>query len=58
MVVHSLSSEDSLMLVTFSTKANTVIPLTPMTDQNKAMSESKIESLETEGSTNLWAGIV
>jgi hypothetical protein len=56
-VLTSLNDHDRFGLVTFSTQGKLIFDLTYMTEAGKAMALSKVDSLKTGGSTNLWDGL-
>lgn len=56
-IIHSLTAEDRLALVTFDSKAQVVFSLREMNDQGRAESIKQVEKLQTAGSTNLWDGL-
>eukprot|EP00928_Gymnodinium_smaydae_P005605 TRINITY_DN11904_c0_g1_i1.p1 TRINITY_DN11904_c0_g1~~TRINITY_DN11904_c0_g1_i1.p1 ORF type:complete len:1021 (-),score=117.12 TRINITY_DN11904_c0_g1_i1:307-2919(-) len=57
-VISSLKEGDRLALVSFNHEANTVLNLTDMTPSGQAMALEALDSLEDEGQTNIWAGIL
>lgn len=56
-IIQTAMDADHIGIVTFSDNARTVLPLTPMNIQGKEIATKAVQSLITEGSTNLWAGI-
>ncbi|CAF1510461.1 unnamed protein product [Adineta ricciae] len=56
-IIHSLTAEDRLALVTFDSKAQVVFSLREMNDQGRAESIKQVEQLQTAGATNLWDGL-
>jgi hypothetical protein len=57
-ILETLDENDRLGLVTFSTEAQVVQQLLPMTKKNKKAALSKIEGLAVDSMTNLWHGIL
>lgn len=56
-VIKSLSSNDRLAIVTFSDSAEIVLPLTYMDEQGQNAAITILKSLQSDASTNLWAGL-
>lgn len=56
-VMHMLGDRDRLSLVSFSTKAQTVLPLTAMTAAGRAEAMAALDRLQPGGTTNIWDGI-
>ena len=56
-ILSKLDERDRLAIVTFSTKAKVVLPLTRMTHKAKDDADIRIEQLQPLDITNLWAGI-
>lgn len=56
-VIESLSSHDSLGIVTYSTSSEIILPVKKMSHKNKEEACRLVNSLCTTGSTNLWAGL-
>ncbi|KAL2172696.1 hypothetical protein VTG60DRAFT_4142 [Thermothelomyces hinnuleus] len=56
-ILETLDERDRLGIVTFSTEAQTIQGLTPMTAEKKASLVKKINSLQGVSMTNLWSGI-
>ena len=56
-VIHCLSSEDRLGIVTYSDTAQVVLSATRMDDEGKAMAQKALETLRPDGQTNLWQGL-
>ena len=54
--VHTLSPGDRCALVSFSTEAFVVLPLTQMDVAGKEAAEQQISALRADGQTNLWGG--
>ncbi|KAL4446029.1 hypothetical protein ABPG74_011021 [Tetrahymena malaccensis] len=57
MIVNTLTPDDNLSVVAFSSQASIVFDTLKMDDANKTLAIDKIEKLEADGSTNLWDGI-
>ena len=57
-VVNLLSASDQLSIVTYSTSAKVVSNPMSMTPANKTLTLSRIDALQTEGSTNIWDGLL
>lgn len=56
-IIDSLTPEDNLSLVAYSSAARTVLRLTSMTTQGKQTALLALLALEPDGSTNLWDGL-
>jgi len=56
-VIAMLKPDDTFGLVTFSGTSSKAFPLTKMDAAGREKATSKVESLETKGTTNLWAGL-
>lgn len=56
-IVYTLDEDDRFSLVSYSTSARVAMKLEKMTIEGKQKAISIIESLHTEGSTNLWDGL-
>ncbi|EXJ88576.1 hypothetical protein A1O1_05506 [Capronia coronata CBS 617.96] len=56
-VLETLGKDDRLAIVTFSDDAKIVQKLVQMTPQGKQTAWKRIDGLQTESCTNLWAGI-
>jgi hypothetical protein len=56
-VLTSLSPLDELSIVSFSSEAKVVLPLTLMSEEGKAVATTQLKSLRPDCLTNLWAGI-
>jgi hypothetical protein len=52
-----LSDNDRFALVTYSNKANTILPLTFMNEEGKTKAILAIENMNASGGTNIWDGI-
>lgn len=57
-VIAMMSPKDSLALVSFNDEADILLPMTRQDVTGKTASLAAVSSLEPDGSTNLWAGIV
>jgi hypothetical protein len=57
-ILETLDKNDRLGLVTFSTEAEVVQQLLPMTKKNKKAALTKIEGLKVDSMTNLWHGLL
>ncbi len=53
-----LQPRDRLSIVTFSSRANVVLPLTYMNEAGKESVKTELARLDPSGSTNLWDGLV
>lgn len=56
-VIHSLSAEDQLGIVTYSDAAEVKLALTAMDAAGKAAAEAALQTLRADGQTNLWQGL-
>jgi len=56
-VVHAMTSDQMFGLVTFSTDATTVLPMTRMNIEGKKKALAVLKTINVEGSTNIWEGI-
>jgi adenylate kinase len=56
-VIHTLTDNDRVAIVAFSSSASIVFPLTEMNSAGKAAAVSSLERLESDGQTNIWAGL-
>ncbi len=54
---HSLDSLDRLSIVTFSTNATLLLPLTLMNDQGLAAIDEAVSKMLPDDNTNLWSGL-
>ena len=57
MIINCLNEYDNLVIITFSDTAKVLMEVTEMTSHGKTMSQSIINSMKTEGSTNIWDGL-
>jgi len=56
-IIEKLEEGDRLAVITFSSSANVVQELLPMTEPERTATWERIEGLRPQDSTNLWAGI-
>ena len=56
-IVATLTPNDRFSIVSFSSSARVVLPLTAMDDDGTSLAESKIQHLNASGQTNLWDGM-
>lgn len=56
-IINVLSDQHRLSIVTFSTKAQLILPLTWMNDSGKEKALDKIKNIQASGCTDLWGGI-
>jgi len=56
-IIHTLTSDDRLALVSFSTEAKKVCDLTFMDDSGKQQALSSTEAFTPDGNTNIWGGL-
>jgi len=56
-VVHAMTADQMFGLVTFSTDATTVLPMTRMNTDGKKKALAVLKTINVEGSTNIWEGI-
>ncbi|CAK7218080.1 hypothetical protein SCUCBS95973_003368 [Sporothrix curviconia] len=57
-ILETLNEGDRLGIVTFATGVSILQELTPMTPTNKTKTNTMIESMDPEDSTNLWQGML
>ncbi|KAI8628394.1 U-box domain-containing protein [Xylariaceae sp. FL1651] len=57
-ILSALNKNDRLGIVTFSSDAEVVQMLAPMTEAQKLEVNTKIDRMRTDSATNLWAGII
>lgn len=57
-IVNILKPTDHLSLVVYSSKAKKIFDLIPMDALGKAKAEKEISSLDPDGNTNLWDGLL
>lgn len=53
----TLTDIDTLSIVKYSNKAEMILPPTQMTSSGKNQADTSINSLKTEGQTNIWDGL-
>lgn len=53
-IIHSLTSEDELCIISFSTVAQIFAPRTKLTAANKELLQARVKNLEPDGQTNIW----
>jgi Mg-chelatase subunit ChlD len=56
-IIHGLSENDRLAIVSFATDAKTELNLTKMDKSGKETALAAVQRLEADGQTNLWAGL-
>jgi len=56
-VIESLNNNDKISIVTFSDTAKVVCGMTNINESNKIYLKSLVSNLNTEGCTNVWAGL-
>uniref|UniRef100_A0A7S4KVX2 U-box domain-containing protein n=1 Tax=Paramoeba aestuarina TaxID=180227 RepID=A0A7S4KVX2_9EUKA len=56
-IIHALTAEDRLSLVSFSSNAKRVLELTKMNAVGKKKAEAALETMKPSGATNLWDGL-
>eukprot|EP00012_Vannella_robusta_P012505 CAMPEP_0206205688 /NCGR_PEP_ID=MMETSP0166-20121206/14400_1 /ASSEMBLY_ACC=CAM_ASM_000260 /TAXON_ID=95228 /ORGANISM="Vannella robusta, Strain DIVA3 518/3/11/1/6" /LENGTH=667 /DNA_ID=CAMNT_0053625817 /DNA_START=1 /DNA_END=2001 /DNA_ORIENTATION=+ len=56
-IIHTLGPDDRLSIIAYSTKAETLTPLTRMDKRGKEISSRKLKNLEPLAATNLWDGL-
>ena len=56
-VINALGTEDRLSLVSFSSTAKVVLPLTKMNALGRKKAETALDSMKPTGATNLWDGL-
>lgn len=56
-VVESLTSNDTIGIVVYSSYARILLQSTHMTPENKRTAKTLIENIKIEGATNLWDGL-
>ncbi|KAF2395996.1 hypothetical protein EJ06DRAFT_517193 [Trichodelitschia bisporula] len=57
-IIETLDANDRLGIVVFSTQADIITRLLPMSPENKTAAIAKINALKVANSTNLWHGIM
>lgn len=56
-IIESLNNNDRISIITFSDVAKVVCGMTNITESNKTYLKTLISNLNTEGCTNVWAGL-
>ena len=56
-IIHSLTSEDEISIITFNTVADILVPRTKLTDANKQSLDDRVDMLNAGGQTNIWDGM-
>jgi hypothetical protein len=56
--IESLHKQDQLAVVAFSTDVEIVVPLLPMTDENRRRAWNAVDSLTPTNQTNLYGGLI
>ena len=56
-ILHSLNENDNLSVVTYSSKAVTIVENIACTPENKILIEAELDNLKPISNTNMWAGI-
>jgi len=56
-VINTLTDNDRVAIVAFSSNASIVFPLTEMSSTGKTAAVNALERLESDGQTNIWAGL-
>ena len=56
-IIEALGPEDRLAIVSYSSRAHSVLPLTVMHNGGKALAKQALTGLSPSGSTNLWDGL-
>ena len=56
-IINTLDANDRLALVSYSTRAEVVFDLIPMTDNGKLSAKLLVDNLKADGMTNLWEGL-
>merc|ERR1719210_1586406 len=56
-IIRILDGRDRLAIVTYSDMAQTVLDLTPMTEEGQRRAELRVHQLLPRGNTNLWVGL-
>ena len=56
-IIESLNNNDRISIITFSDVAKIVCGMTNITQSNKTYLKTLISNLNTEGCTNVWAGL-
>tara|TARA_B110000908_G_C10267943_1_gene466650 strand:+ start:5543 stop:7681 length:2139 start_codon:yes stop_codon:yes gene_type:complete len=56
-IINCMGPNDRVSIITYSDDSKVVFPLRYMTDENKLDALSKLNTINTEGCTNIWAGL-
>lgn len=57
-IIETMDERDRLSIVTFSSDAEVLQPLVPMTEENKIQSRANIRGMRDADATNLWHGLL
>lgn len=57
-IIETMDDSDRLGIVTFSSKAQVIQKLLPMTDKNKDLARQNVKNMQVKDATNLWHGIL
>lgn len=57
-IIHALGPNDRCAIVSYSDRARIELELTSMTESGQDLANTKLQALHTEGSTNLWDGLL
>jgi Mg-chelatase subunit ChlD len=57
-VIQTLGPQDRIAIVSYSSSARVELELTATTDEGRKVADLKLRALHTEGSTNLWDGLL
>lgn len=57
-IINMLTADDYVSLITFSDDAKVVSPRMAMTHENKAVLQQRLKGIQSEGSTNISAGLI
>ena len=55
--LEGLRAIDSAAIIAYSSSAKIILPMTKMSSGGKLRAKTALNSLDTEGSTNIWAGL-
>jgi uncharacterized protein YegL len=55
--LEGLRAIDSAAIIAYSSSAKIILPMTKMSSGGKLRAKAALNSLDTEGSTNIWAGL-
>jgi len=56
-IIPMMNNNDYLGIITFSTDSKIILPLTQMSSTGQLKAIQTIDSLKTEGNTNIWSGL-